>query len=611
MPLRTHIRLVNPRLGTYYAIFAGAFTALVLSLLIFEQLGFSKRMLRLAMLAGPIALFMLIGLAVTTRNTQEFFASGRRVPSFFNGLVLGVTALGGVGFVVLTGLFFVNGFDALCLVIGWCAGLVMMVVLIAPYIRKSGAYTVPSYLARRFESNLLRVIAAALLSVPLLLLIAAEVRVGALAASWLLGRSEQTAAVLILVAIAIPLAGGGMRALTWTSAAKSIVAVLALLVPVTVLATMATNLPLPQMSHGPVLRALGRQEVWQAFPQAVAAPFGFDLAGPGKALITQRFATPFASVGRFAFILASLVFMAGIASSPSLLLRAGTTLGVYETRKSIGWAAVILGVMVMTMSSVAVFMRDLLMDQVVGATRDHLPIWFANLMQMGLAGLDGKAASVVAASITLKRDAVLMALPIAAGFPVVAVYLALAGALAAAMAGASSAIYALGATISEDVVLGLKRDAALESIRLTVARLAIVLAAGMGGWAAVMAQADPLKLLFWSLAVSGSTAFPALVFSIWWKPLNKWGAGAGMVAGFVVAVLAIVAGEAGQLPLNSELAGIFGIPAGLIAGLVANYITPMPKRHIFELIRDIRVPRGETVYDRDMRLLRLKQRARD
>ena len=611
MPLRTRTRLVNPRLGTYYAIFTGAFVSLVLTLLIFEQLGSNEEILRLAMLGGPIVFFVVIGLVAMARDPQEFFASGRRVPSFFNGLVLGVTALGGIGFVVLTGLFFVNGFDALCLVIGWCAGLVMMVVLIAPYFRKSGAYTIPSYLSWRFQSNVLRVIAAALLAVPLLLLIAAEIRIGAFAASWLLGGGEEAAVIVILLAIALPLVAGGMRALTWSSVAKSIVATLALLVPVTILAAMATNLPLPQMSHGPVLRGLGRQEVWQAFPQVSALPFAFDLAGPGKSLITQRFVTPFSSVGMVGFALASFIVMTGIASSPSLLLRAGTTLGVYEARKSVGWAAVVLGILVITMSSVAVFMRDMLMDQVVGASRTNLPIWFGNLMRVNIAALDGQASSVVAASIMFKRDGVLMALPVAAGFPAISLYLALAGALAAALAAAASAIYTLGATISEDIVFGFRKEATEDGLRLISARATIVLAAGMGGWAAVASQADPLKLFFWSLAISGATVFPVLVFSIWWKRLNKLGAATSMVSGFVVAVSAILAAETGQLPLDSALAGFLGLPIGAAVGFFANLMTPVPPRHIFDLIRDIRVPSGETVYDRDLRLARLKQRGRE
>ena len=119
------------------------------------------------------------------------------MPAFFNGLVLGVAALGGAGFLALTGALFIIGFDALCLSIGWYAGLVFMGVLFAPFLRKFGAYTLPTFLGRRFESRTVRIVAAAVLSVPMLLLLAAEARFAAYAAAWLLGQSERLMAVVV------------------------------------------------------------------------------------------------------------------------------------------------------------------------------------------------------------------------------------------------------------------------------------------------------------------------------------------------------------------------------------------------------------------------------
>jgi cation/acetate symporter len=182
MTTASHSRLVNPRLGTYFGIFTSTFAALVLLLLIFEQLGAAEEVLRWVMLLGPIALFATIGLAARCTEPIEFFASGRRVPAVYCGLVLAVSALGGTGIVALSGLFFLNGFDAWCLVIGFSAGFVVMALAIAPFLRKVGAFTLPSYLGRRFESRLVRVAAAAILAVPMMLVITAELRMGAWAA---------------------------------------------------------------------------------------------------------------------------------------------------------------------------------------------------------------------------------------------------------------------------------------------------------------------------------------------------------------------------------------------------------------------------------------------
>ena len=131
MAFTSPTRLVNPRLGTYFGIFTAAFAGLVLAVMMFEQLGAADGMVRLAMFAGPVALYAAIGLGARARESLDFFACGRRVPAFFNGLVLSITALGGAGFLALTGSLFIVGFDAFCLAIGWYAGLVFMGVLLS------------------------------------------------------------------------------------------------------------------------------------------------------------------------------------------------------------------------------------------------------------------------------------------------------------------------------------------------------------------------------------------------------------------------------------------------------------------------------------------------
>jgi cation/acetate symporter len=161
MAFTARTRLVNPRLGTYFGIFTAAFAALVLLALMFEQLGATDALLRLIMFGGPVTLYAAIGLSSGAHEARDFFACGRRVPAFFNGLVLGITALGGAGFLALTGSLFFVGFDAVCLSIGWYAGLVFMGVLFAPFVRKFGAFTLPTFLGRRFESRTVRVVAAA------------------------------------------------------------------------------------------------------------------------------------------------------------------------------------------------------------------------------------------------------------------------------------------------------------------------------------------------------------------------------------------------------------------------------------------------------------------
>ncbi|MEL6373798.1 MAG: sodium:solute symporter [Pseudomonadota bacterium] len=611
MSVALRARPANPRLGTYFGILLSTFVTLVVLLMMFEQLGVSTGLLRLAMSTLPLLLFIAIGAASFANEPRDYFASGRRVPAFFNGLVSGFAALGGVGIIVMSGLYFVVGYDAQFLLMGWCAGFVMMVVLIVPYLRKAGAYTLAGYLSRRFESRGLRILTAALLLPAVMLLLAAEMRLGAFVGSWLTGQSEATAALAMVSVVIGCVVFGGMRSLTWSSSAKALVALLALLIPVTVVALWVTNLPLPQFSYGPTLRGLGRQEWALGFPNVEAARFAFDLPGLGFHGMTKRFAEPFASVGMGSFLLATFAIMAGVAASPVLLSRTGTSPGVYEARKSIGWAVVMLGFTVITVSAVAVFFRDFVMQDLVGIEREKAPAWFMALVKLGLAQMDGQAERLAVSSLGFKRDAVLFALPIAAGMPAVVTHLALLGGFAACTIAAAAAAHTISVIVCEDIIFGTRKaPVTSKPMRLNVARASLAIAVALGGWAGLMLGADPLDLFLWSLALSGSVAFPILILSIWWKRLNKIGAGAGMAAGFSAAVLTMLAGEAGFIGLDSRLAGVVGIPVCLVTAMAVSALGARPSLTQLEYLREIRVPGGETVYDREMRLLRLRQKRR-
>jgi cation/acetate symporter len=608
MAFTVRTRLVNPRLGTYFGIFTAAFAGLVVMALMLEQLGAADAALRLIMLGGPIALYAAIGVVANAQEARDYFACGRRVPAFFNGLVLGVAALGGAGFLALTGALFIIGFDAMSLGIGWYAGLVFMGVLFAPFVRKFGAYTLPTLLGRRFESRMVRVVAAAILSVPILLLLTAEARFAGYAAAWLLGQSERLMAVLIVACVTVTVFAGGMRSLTWSSVAQAIAALLALAVPATIVALMISNLPLPQMTHGNVLRLLTRAEIAQGVPIVLAPALSLDLPGAGVEQLVKRFVQSFGSVGSLSFILLSFVVAAGIAASPTLLARSGTTPGVYEARKSLGWAVLVTGLVLLTLPAVAVYLRALLLEQVVGHPGDHLPVWFQQLQQAGIARIEAKTQLVRLSAIGFERDAAIFSLPIAVGLPQVVVYLALAGALAAAMAALASSLVALAAILAEDILHGLPNEAAPERARITTARVALLGVAFVTTWLAIAVPADPLQLFLWSLGLSAATSFPVLLLAIWIKRTNAWGALAGMLTGFVVTVFMMLLGETGAIEISSVLAGIVGLPLALIAASVVTRMTPAPGRTALDIVREMRVPGGETLYDRELRLLRLKNR---
>ena len=608
MSLMSRSRLVNPRLGTYFGIFVSALSGLVLLLIIFEQLGTPDASLRWVMLIGPLLLYAAIAASVFTKDPIDFFVVGRRVPAGYTGLGIASSAMGATGIVAMTGVFFIIGFDALFIVIGGLAGFVLMAVMLAPYLRKFGMFTVPSYLGRRFDSRSVRILCAALIAVPMLLLLAAELRIGAFVAAWLVGQPQSLMVVLMTFCVVLGLVFGGMRSFTWTSSAQAIAAILALIVPVAVIAVMTTNFPLPQLTHGPLLRELVRNEVIHGVPIVEASSFAFMLPGDGMLPMAKRFTEPFGNVGPAAFVVAMLTVAAGVASAPWLLPRVTMTPGVYETRKSLGWATVFFSLVMLTVASVSVFMRHNVMDIVAAAGSTTVPGWLQQLTELGFAQIDTRSTRLVFASFSFWRDTVFLSLPIAAGLPNVFAYFAAAGAVAAALVAAGAVVGALGNVIAEDVINGLSWEPLPSEPRVWVARIAFGVVAILGGSMALVAPTDALSLLLTCLALTGSTLFPVLALSIWWKRMNAFGALAGLASGFGVAVVTMLAGSA--IGLDGALAGLLGIPASVLGTILASLATPAPTRSVLELVREMRVPGGEVIYDREMRLLRLQNRDR-
>lgn len=609
MSLSPRTRFVNPRLGAYFAIFASAYVGLMILALIFEELGTATPALRYFVLLGPMALLVAIGAASYTNDSLDFFASGRRVPAVYCGLGLALTAVGASGVVTMTGALFIVGFDALFLLNGALAGFVVMAVLLAPFLRKFGAFTVPTYLARRFESRVLRTVSAGLIAVPVFLFLIAELAIAARAGAWLTGQPPGVVGAFVAAVVSVVLVIGAMRALTWTNVAAALAVILALTVPVAIVAVMMGYLPLPQFSTGPLLRAVGRAEAVQALPVVMQPPLALTLPGDGMQTIAKRFAEPFGTIGPLAYVFATITVMMGVAASPWLLPRIATTPGVYEARKTLGWATLFLGLVIVTVATIAYFMRHYLME-VPGSSIAAPPEWLRTLIGAGFADITTRGTRLAATSVVFERDGILIALPLAAGLPEVFAYLTAAAIVMAATAGAAATALTLANLLGEDVVHGLTWKPPADTLRFATVRVLVLLTLAVATFAAATVPADPLKLLLWALAMNGATLFPVLVASIWWKRINLYGAFASMATGFAITVLVIVAGEAGVSGLSSALSGVIAVPASFVAGGLVSLVTPRPSRHALELVRDLRIPGGEILYDREMRLMRLKERKR-
>jgi cation/acetate symporter len=610
MAFSARARTVNPRLGIYFSIFAALFTTQFLLILIFEQLNFDGHLLKLAFFAGPLVMYAAIGLFVTTDETLGYFAAGRRVPAAYSGLLLAASALGATFIVAGTGVFFFAGYDALILMLGILTGFVLMAIVLAPFYRKFGAYTVPSYLGRRFESRTLRILAAIVAAVPMLLVLSAELRIGSGIAAHLIASSPDTIVIIFALTIAITTAGGGMRSFTWAGVAQSIALFLALLAVATTVSVIITSLPVPQLANGPMVRGLVRNEVSAGLQLVGVWPFAFELPGEGFAALTKPFSQPFGAVGPLAFLMGIFAIATGIASAPWLLPRVAASPSVYEARKSLSWATVFSGLALLTLSSIAIFMRDFVLDTVMSERIGPLPKWLFDAASAHLVTFDPAATQLGFAGLKFDRDGVLFALPIATALPQAFFGLLVAGALAAALVTAGATTVSLASVLGEDVIQGMSWEPASPQARVWMTRAFVLIAAVCGAVLTIMAPTDPLRLVLWALSITGASLFPILVLSVWWKRLTVAGAILGVVIGFCASAMAILLSEVGALGTPSPIAGILGLPFSLVVASGVSLLRPGASRHALEVVRDIRVPGGEIIYDREMQRLHLRKHSR-
>lgn len=610
MTFGARARVVNPRLGIYFSIFAALFTALFLLVLIFEQLRLSEALLQMAFFAGPILIYAGIGLSVGSNETLNYFAAGRRVPAPYTGLLLATSALGGTFVVAGTGAFFFAGFDALVLLMGTLTGFVVMAITLAPFYRKFGAFTVPSYLGRRFESHPLRIIAAVVAAVPMLLVLSAELRIGASVAGHLIALNPNLIVCVLALSVAITTAAGGKRSFTWAGVAQSIALFLALLGVATAVSVIMTNLPIPQLANGPIVRGLVRNEASEGLQFVNVWPLAFDLPGEGFATLTKPYTQPFGAVGVLAFAIGTFAIAAGISTAPWLLPRVAASPSVYEARKALGWATVFSGLALLTISAVAIFMRDFALDTVMSERLGPLPKWLYDAAAAHLVAFDQTAARLGFSGLKFDRDGVLFALPIATGLPQAFTYLLLAGALAAALVTAGATMVSLSAILGEDVVQGMSWEPVASQARVWITRGFVSVVAVCGAVLTMIAPTDPLRLVLWALSITGASLFSVMILSIWWKRLTTAGAIASVVAGFGAAAFAILLSEVGAIGTPSPIAGILGLPVALAIALGISLLRPGTSRHALEIVRDIRIPGGEIIYDRDMQRLQLRKHAR-
>jgi cation/acetate symporter len=598
-------RQANPHLGAHFGIITSGFVSLVIVLAMFEQLGWPHSLLGEAMILIPVLLYLAIALATRTFDIRDYFVSGRRVPPVYNGAVLAAVLVGGTGFFAYAGTLFFLGFDGLAIGLGWAAGLLAGGLLFVPYLRKAGAYTVPAFLGQRFRSRAIRVAASLLQLPPTALLLAAEIKIAAVIAVLFLPVSYGLAVAGIAVVITIITLAGGMRSLTWSSAAEFIVASVGLAIPLIAVSVMLTTLPAPQFTYAELLGPLQRAEIVAGISPATPADAALPFPGEQPQASTKPFLQPFGAVGMTDFVTLFLCLTLGAAALPSLLARSGVTSSVPDQRRSVAWAVLFVALFAATAPALAAFARFLVFQEINQAPASALSAWLSELSAYRLlAGQDINGDGAIAgAELLIARDGVPILLSMVAELPFVLTALIAIAGLSLAIAAAASHLFTLAGSLAEDVagVVDPQRVALPRLVAVWVAIAATALSAAVF---LAFADFDILQAVVTAFAFSAATFFPTLLLAIWWRRCTWLGAALALGLGFGTMCLELMLGGSlgsSNVHVTMVLAALLGATLGVIGGLIGSRFGPQATAQEQAYFEELREPGGEALYERVQR----------
>jgi cation/acetate symporter len=533
-------------LGKIYAYYTGGFAAFVILLAILEQFGVPDKIIGYLFIFFTVAVYAFIGILSRTAQISEYYVAGRVVPAFYNGMATGSDWMSAASFIGMAGSLYALGYDGLAFVLGWTGGYVLVAVLLAPYLRKFGQYTVPDFLGARFGGNAARFIGILVLLAASFTYVVAQIYGVGIIASRFLGIPFEVAVFVGLLGILVCSMLGGMRAVTWTQVAQYIILIIAYLIPVILLSTSKTGVPIPQLMYGQALEHIHSLE---------------DTLGIAKhhsdAFVNAKGEyDPVAALNFFALI---FCLMIGTASLPHILMRYFTTPNVKQARMSVGWSLFFIFLLYFTAPSYAAFAKWEVYSNVIGQPIDQLPAWVASWGRAGLdlvgacdaanaaeifkkcVGVVGNADGILqAAEFKIDNDAIVLATPEIAGLPYVIAGLVAAGGLAAALSTADGLLLAIANALSHDVYYRMIDRHASTQRRLIVSRALLVLVAVVAAWVASTKPAGILSMVAWAFSIAASGLFPALVLGVWWKRASNVGAVAGMIAGFGICLFYLI-----------------------------------------------------------------------
>ncbi len=552
-----------------------------------------------------------IGIAFWARagSTGEFYVAGKGIHPVANGMATAADWMSAASFISMAGLIAFKGYDASVYLMGWTGGYVLLAMLLAPYLRKFGKFTVPEFIGDRYYSQTARIVAVICLIVASITYVIGQMKGIGVAFSRFLETDYDTGLFIGMGIVFVYAVMGGMKGITYTQIAQYVILIFAYTVPAIFISLHLTGNPLPQLGLGGTLEG-GTHLLAKLDTVLVDLGFKEYTVMKGTTLNT---------------IALTLSLMIGTAGLPHVIVRFFTVPKVADARRSAGWALVFIAILYTTAPAVGAMSFFNLINTVQpgeissneGALKyENRPQWFKNWEKTGLLKFDDKnndgriqyRASKETNELKVDRDIMVLANPEIAKLPNWVIALVVAGGLAAALSTAAGLLMAISSAVSHDLVKGVFNPGISEKSELLAARVSMAGAIAVAGWFGLHPPGFAAQVVALAFGLAASSIFPALMMGIFNKRMNMQGAVAGMMAGLLSTLVYIFVFKGWFfIPGTNNLAntadnwfmGIqpesFGAVGALINFAVAYAVskfTAEPPEHIQHLVEDIRVPRG-------------------
>ena len=547
-----------------------------------------------------ITFTLYIGIAVWARagSTKEFYVAGGGVSPLANGMATAADWMSAASFISMAGIISFAGYDGAVYLMGWTGGYVLLALLLAPYLRKFGKFTVPDFIGDRYYSNTARLVGVICALLVSFTYVAGQMRGVGLVFSRFLEVDINTGVIIGMLIVLFYAVLGGMKGITYTQVAQYCVLIFAFMVPAIFISIQMTGNPIPQLGFGNEL-ADGSGTFLLDKLDGLSTDLGFAEYTEGTKSLVDVFAI-------------TLALMVGTAGLPHVIVRFFTVKRVKDARKSAGIALFLIVILYSTAPAVAAFARTNMIETLSNQPYATVPEWFKKWETTGLItfvdknndGLIQYVADKNLNELVVDNDIMVLANPEIAELPNWVIALVAAGALAAALSTAAGLLLVISASVSHDLIKKIINPKISEKSELVAARLSAVVAVCVAGYFGINPPGFVAATVALAFGLAAASFFPAIILGIFYKRMNKQGAVAGMIVGILTMLYYMLKYKLGWfdavLPDKSEW--WFGIsPEGFgsiamllnfIVSIAVMKFTPAPPKDVQNIVELIRIPSG-------------------